>query len=516
MPAQRFHFDAKTTLRRAVRDAICVLAATTVAFTAAGATAADTPGRLADAVKRQDAAAIRSLIRQRAEVNAPDVEGMTPLQWAAHHGALDTVRTLLAAGAKPNVANRYGVTPLHEAATIAHAGIVNALLKAGADSNAVYGDGETPLMIASRTGNPDVVKSLLESGAAVNAVEKFRGQTALMLAANENHAQTVKLLLAAGANPNARTLEYDFQKLTGGAGGIIHDRPQGGLNALLLAARQGAMESAEALIAGGADLNAAEPQYGFTPLQAAIFNGKYAMAKMLIEKGAMVDDGSLYVAVEMRNLATYSNRPNPPDVDRGITQLDVMTLLLDKGANANAPYTKAIPPRQAQGNINVAAGSTALYRAVRAVDLTTVKLLLDRGANPSQALTDGSTPMMAAAGLGAPRGGDEEVTEAGDRNDPVDVLKALVDKGADVNAVSATGMTPMHYAVQRGNERIIEYLAAKGAKFDVKNKQGRTPADFARGRTATLVAKLSGVPVAGSGTAPAAAATMPAASTTER
>jgi len=152
-----------------------------------------------------------------------------------------------------------------------------------------------------------------------------------------------------------------------------------------------------------------------------------------------------------------------------------------------------------------------------------VRLLLDRGANPSQALEDGSTPMMAAAGLGAPRGGDEEVTEAGDRNDPVDVLKALVEKGANVNAISATGMTPMHYAVQRGNDRIIEFLASNGAKFDVKNKQGRTPVDFARGRTATLVAKLSGLPAAGSGgTAPATpaaaapATAMPAASTTER
>ena len=94
---------------------------------------------------------------------------------------------------------------------------------------------------------------------------------------------------------------------------------------------------------------------------------------------------------------------------------------------------------------------------------------------------------MAAAGLGAPRGGDEEVTEAGDRNDPVDVMKVLVEKGANVNAANDAGMTPMHYAVQRGADRIIEYLASKGARFDIKNKQGRTPADLARGRTATLV-----------------------------
>jgi ankyrin repeat protein len=152
---------------------------------------------------------------------------------------------------------------------------------------------------------------------------------------------------------------------------------------------------------------------------------------------------------------------------------------------------KRIPPRQAQGEINVAPGATALYRASRAIDLASVKLLIDAGANPSLALKDGSTPLMASAGLGAPRGGDEEVTEAGDRNDPLDVMKLLVEKGANVNAVNDLGMTPMHYAVQRGVDRLIEYLAGKGARFDTKNKQGRSPADLARGRTATLVKQLS-------------------------
>jgi ankyrin repeat protein len=401
------------------------------------------------------------------------------------------VKVLLAAGAKPTTANRYGVTPLHEAATIGSAPVINALLRAGAKADAAYGEGETALMLAARSGNLESVKLLLEANADVNAAEKFRGQTALMLAANENHAAVVQALLAAGARPNTRSTEYAFQKLTGGAGGIIHDRPQGGITALMLAARQGAIDAGVALVAGGADLALEEPQYGFTAMQTAIFNGHYAFAKMLIDKGAPVNDGSLYIVVEMRNLAKYTNRPNPPDSENGVSHFDVAKLLVEKGADVNARYTKTVPPRQAQGNINVAPGSTALYRAVRAIDLASVKLLVDAGANPSLALTDGSTPLMAAAGLGAPRGGDEEVTEAGDRNDPVDVMKVLVDKGADVNAVNDAGMTPMHYAVQRGVDRIIEYLASKGARFDVKNKQGRSPADLARGRTATLVKQLS-------------------------
>jgi ankyrin repeat protein len=457
-----------------------------------GSALAQTDTRIAAVLKRQDATAARALIRQKADVNAADAEGMAPLHWAAHWNDLETVRALLAAGARPDAANRYGVTPLHEAATLGNAAMAGALLRAGADVNAAYGEGETPLMIAARTGSPETVRLLLESGAAVNAAERWRGQTPIMFAAVENHAAIVKALVDAGADVNARGVAHTFQKLTGGAGGIIHDRPEGGLTALILAARQGARESGEVLVAAGADLDASEPQYGFTALQTAIFNGKYRFAQMLIEKGANLNDGSLYIAVEMRNLATYSNRPNPPDSDGGVTHLDVIRTLLEKGADPDAPYTKSIPPRQAQGNINVPPGATPLYRAVRSVDLATVRLLLDRGANPSKALADGSTPLMAAAGLGAPRGGDEEVTDAGDRNDPVDVLKALVAKGANVNAANDLGMTPLHYAVQRGHERIIEYLAAAGARFDAANKQGRTPVELAKSRTAALVAKLTG------------------------
>src|SRR5262245_15726399 len=346
--------------------------------------------RLVVAMKKQDATAAKALLKQRADVNAADVDGTTALQWAAHWNDLETVKALLGAGAKANVASRYGVTPLHEAAAIGAAPIVNALLRAGAPVDPTYGEGETPLMMAARSGNLETIKLLVEAGANVNAAEKFRGQTALMAAAIENHAEIVQALASAGAQVNTRTAEYTFQDLTGGAGGIIHDRPQGGLTALILAARQGSSEAAARLIAAGADLNATEPQYGFTALQTAIFNGHYAFAQQLLEKGANPNDGSLYIVMEMRNLATYSNRPNPADSERGVNHLDVAKLLLDKGADPNAVYVKTIPPRQAQGNINVVAGATPLYRAVRAIDLAGAQLLLDRGANPSLAVKDGS------------------------------------------------------------------------------------------------------------------------------
>jgi ankyrin repeat protein len=469
---------SKATFMR-MRHLFVLFAATL--FAAPGFSAEPAGGLLVNAVRNQDKAALRSLLRQRIDVNASDVEGMTALHWAAHWNDVEAVRLLLAAGARARAANRYGVTPLHEACTVGNTAIIEALLDADADPNARLGEGETPLMTASRTGNVEAVKMLLVHGANVNAREEWRGQTALMWAAVENHAQVATVLIDAGADVNARTVTYEFPELTGGNGGIIHDRPLGGLTPLMFAARQGALETGEALIAAGADVNATEPQYGFSAMQTAIFNGHYDFAGLLLDKGADVDDGSLYVAIEMRNLATYSNRPNPPQTDRRLSSFDIIKLLLDRGADPNKAYAKTIPPRQAQGNINVTPGATPLFRAVRSTDLQVVRLLLEKGASPSVATKDGSTPLMVASGLGARRGGDEEVTEAAGRADPLDAVKLFVERGADVNAANDGGNTAMHYAAQTGANRIIEFLAASGARLDVKNKQGRTPLDLSLG-----------------------------------
>ena len=71
---------------------------------------------LADAVERQDAAAIRRLLADPAAA-APQADGTTALHWAARHDDLATARALLAAGADANAVNRYGLSPLALAAT---------------------------------------------------------------------------------------------------------------------------------------------------------------------------------------------------------------------------------------------------------------------------------------------------------------------------------------------------------------------------------------------------------------
>ena len=74
------------------------------------ASGSDTP--LSDAAERMDRASVRTLLQQPIDVNAPQVDGMTALHWAAYQDDLETVELLVHAGADVKAANRYGVTPL--------------------------------------------------------------------------------------------------------------------------------------------------------------------------------------------------------------------------------------------------------------------------------------------------------------------------------------------------------------------------------------------------------------------
>ncbi|HXP83578.1 MAG TPA: ankyrin repeat domain-containing protein [Bryobacteraceae bacterium] len=446
-----------------------------VVTTAIAANAADV--RLVDAARTQDHAALRTLLKQKVDVNAPGADGTTALIWAAHQNDMEAVKLLLGAGAQANVVSRDKATALGEAANLGNSEMIDALLQAGADPNATSGEGETALMTASRTGAAAGVKALLARGANVNAKESYRGETPLMFAVSENHADIAKLLIDAGADVNAKSTFYDFNFRKVASGGTQAVYFRGGLTPLLFASRQGAIEAADALIAAGADINQGEPEYGFTPLLDAIYNDHYDFAAALVEKGARLTDGALYLAVEMRNLDYFGNRPRKPVTDK-LDELAFIQFLLNHGADPNGKMTTKLPGRQAQGGIGVPPGATPFYRAARSADVAVMRLLLDKGADPKRPTDDHTTPLLAAAtGQGARFAGGEERPEA----EFVEALKLCVDKGVDVNAVNDRGDTAMHAAAQRGADSIVQFLADHGAKLDLKNKSGRTPLDLALG-----------------------------------
>src|SRR6516164_5880197 len=162
---------------------------------------------LVDAVKSGDRAAALALLQQKANVNAP---------------------------------NDYGSTPMSEAAINGNVAVIDKLLKAGANVESPNADGQTALMIIARTSNVEAARLLISHGASVNAVEKWREQTPLMWAAAESQSAMVKELVARGADVNARSHVNNWERqVTAEARAIA--RPAGGLTPLLYGARQGCL-----------------------------------------------------------------------------------------------------------------------------------------------------------------------------------------------------------------------------------------------------------------------------------
>ena len=531
-----------------------------IALTALLHAAASAP--VADAAMDGNRDAVKALLKQAADVNAAQGDGMTALHWAAMKNDADLVQTLLFAGANARATTRIGAyTPLLLAAKNGSADVIAPLAKAGADVNAATSNGTTPLMFAAASGDVAAVQALVDRGADVNAKESVRGLTPAMFAAASNRAAVLDLLAKKGADLKATSKVTDLAALSrdpaalreftqgnptppgvepqvgrngpapagrGGRGpqtaGVDRNfqlnelvAAQGGMTPLLLAAREGHLESVQTLLHAGADVNQVSAGDRTSPLLIATINGQFDLAKLLLDSGASPNlaaenNGTpLYGAIncEWAPKALY---PQPRAyVNQKTTYLELIKALLDKGADPNVRLNKKVWYSGYSFDLSGVdeIGATPFWRAAYASDVDAMKLLVSYGADPGirtkksagrpragdidREVKDVSglppvpvggpavTPLQAAAGVGYGEG----FAANSHRFAPGGMLAAvkyLVEElGADVNAYDHEGNTALHHAAARGDIEMIQYLVSKGADVKAVTREGRTTADMANG-----------------------------------
>ena len=465
---------------RIVRLSIVILGVT------GAAVAAEEP-TLADAAEHSDGVLVRTLLDAGADVNAPQVDGMTALHWAVYHGDPETAGLLVRSGAEVNAQNHYGVPPLSMAATNADAQIVTLLLDAGANANAVLRGGETVLMTAARTGSLGAVRALLAHGADPNAMEA-RNQTALMWAAAEGHAAVAHALAEVGAD--------------------IHATLKSGFTPMFFAVREGHIDVVLTLLEAGNDVNELLQRVkdgpdravnnasyrpvddGISPLLMAVRNGHFELAVALVHAGADPNDQMsgftpLHTMSWVRK-PDESDRGDPAPIGSGnLTSLEFVRILVELGAEVNLRLEDGAPRQPNSASRTNSGGATPFLLAADRADAALMQLLIELGADPLIPNLDHTTPLMAAAGLGT--AAPEE--EAGTEPEALIATRLLLDLGADINAVNGDGDTAMHGAAYGSFPTVVQLLADHGADIRVWNQpndKDRTPLFIAEGHRGGL------------------------------
>ena len=408
----------------------------------AGTAAAASKSPVAEAASKGDRAAVRTLIQQKADVNAPQVDGATALHWAVYREDGELVDMLVRAGADVKVENRVGVTPLMMAALYGNVAIIDRLLKAGADAKAVGTNGETMLMFAARNGNPAAVKLFIEAGADVNAREHLRQTTALMWAAEQKHAEAVKVLLDNGAD----------HKLKSGIAGTPRNYMANRVNTTTV--QTAAARYQRAVTAG----RTYDEQLALEQREGRDLGGQRGLGQPIGPDGQPLTGAA--AARDAASLATArtaaGNDPNNPTA----------------GAPVAAPAAQG---QRGQGQGNRGAGQNGAAAAGGGAGRQGGARQGGAAAAAEATATDTSDDPIIEAGLVGTEGGGLTALIFAAREGDADTAKVLLDAGADINLATNYGWTPLLTATNNRHYKLAAMLLERGANPNLANRGGWTP-----------------------------------------
>ncbi len=418
---------------------IVLLVALVMAAPRLAASGAALVAPVADAAMRGDLDEVRTLLREGADVNAAQGDGMTALHWSALKGRADMMDVLLYAGAVPDPRTRIGsYTPLHLASSNGHAAVVVRLLEAGSQPALVTSTGVQAIHLAAQAGSAAAVTALLARGADINARDTTHGRTPLVFAVSGNRLEAMKVLVDGGADVLQATNVIDYMRRSSADSQARQARDRA------LAATTG--RSSRGGNAGGG-LNADPPAGGAAPAAAGGRGGSGRGGR-----------GAARGAAPAGAPATSAPRALS-DVEQigrqgGFTALhyaardgfaDAAIMLLDAGID-----------------VNLASGgdrSSPMLVAVINGNFDLAKTFLDRGADPNLASDDGAAPLFAAINneWALRTWYPQPTASQQQRTSYLELIEALLEAGADPNARLAAHLW---YAAYNAGRMGVEFAGA--------------------------------------------------------
>uniref|UniRef100_A0A4W6DYP3 Protein phosphatase 1 regulatory subunit n=1 Tax=Lates calcarifer TaxID=8187 RepID=A0A4W6DYP3_LATCA len=206
---------------------------------------------------------------------------------ACSAGDREEVAALLRQGADINHANIDGLTALHQACIDENAEMVQFLVESGSDVNRGDNEGWTPLHAAASCGFIQIAKYLIEHGAHVGAVNS-EGELPLDVATEDAMERLLKAEIKKQAIDvdNARKEEerimlQDAMAVLAGSG-TLTPHPNTKATALHVAAAKGYIEVLKVLLQCGVDVDSRDID-GWTPLHAATHWGQEEVCTLLAD-----------------------------------------------------------------------------------------------------------------------------------------------------------------------------------------------------------------------------------------
>ncbi len=454
-----------------IRNRSTGLAAIVAVALAAGGlmAAAPTPPEspVADAAQRGDLATIRSLLRDGADVNAAQGDGMTALHWAAIDDDPDMVSVLLYAGANTEARTRLGsYTPLHLAAQRANAAALGALVSGGARIDTRTSNGTTALHFAAASGSAEAVELLLYRGAAIDALESASGQTPLMFAAAHGRLETARVLIDHGADLGIETSVVDFVARAAADRGDEQRRED-----LVTAQRKVAdpsygaeQEAAEA----EARTAAVEPTPGAAA--AAELKGTDGADKPPVEEGAEPAEGAAAA-----DATPESSPSDPADELRGKDGAQKPVEGAEAMPAERMPAEATEPAGEATPEPPAEAGAEAMPAEHAAADEAKPEADSAEEENAEEEEKPDEPKPMSYTDLVGKQGGMSALHYAA-REGQIEIARALLAAGADIDEpTGGDHSTPLLVSIINGNYDLAMFLLEQGADPNILSEDGAGP-----------------------------------------